>query len=725
MQPLQAGINKVKWGKPSQEPEKSTMMDSIVNHIDQAQMKAVNRVLGVFMSVILLSIAGFIIFLPFSSSEKIQLTALLVITVPYSLTLHFALIPDIHSRPYLYRASLALGTLLIGWLHYILGPYHVRVEIFYPLMIMIVSIFDGWDSILLVTVISIGVNYVVNTSLIDFRSTQYAIIQLFSSIGLSVIGFVSGFIGRTLQHTLRDATRKNKVLAMLVDANRILSTKRDLDHIFPTLSRIIAQGLPATLCRILLLDDRDDHLIDFGYYPLRKDRNQTTLPGHSYPLEKLPLHTRAIKENQNLIIDVSDPQPSVSQEEMDLLFFNDVRSVCIIPIQESGDVKGLISIGEERKPDREPFTPQRLALLSSLATQMAHTLRTTRLRQTLQDQANRLSVLYDVSKAISRTIEIDDLLELIHQQLTRVLPSDAYFVALYLPEEEVLDLQIMIDEQKRYPPQKIPADQGLSGWIVSNHQPLLIKNISEEIDQLPIEPVVVGQEKVTPSWLGVPLISEEELLGILAVASYQTYAFQESDQYLLEQIAQQAALSIKNARHHQDVERQARLDSLTEAYNHGYFIHILHQEARKALQKGHPLSLIMLDIDYFKQYNDTYGHVVGDEVLRLTVQAIEQNIKSKDAVGRWGGEEFGITLPEATLDQAEKVAHRIRRTLKNLPLKDTYGNPIPKPTISQGIATLPDHTRDIDELIIIADRALYQAKSRGRDQFMIAEVDSS
>ena len=700
------------------------MLDVIANHIDQNHITDVNRVLGVFMWVILLSIAGFILFLPFSITEKVQLAVLLIITLPYSLTLRFALIPDIHKKPLLYRASLALGILLIGWLHYILGPYHVQIEIFYPLMIMIVSIFDGWESVLLVTGLSIGANSVVNAALLDFRSTQYAIIQLFSSIGLGVIGFVSGSIGRTLRHALRDATRKNNVLSMIVEANHILTTRDDPEHIFPTLARIIAQGLPVTLCRILLLDDGHHQLTDFGNYLLRAGIDRAAEAGQDYPLDRLPLHARAIEEKRNLIVDVHDPRQPLGEEERDLFFFDDVQTVCIIPIQESGDMKGLISIGEERNPDREPFTAQRLDLLSSLATQMAHTLHTTRLHQRLEDQADRFSVLYDVSKAISRTIEIDDLLELIHQQLTRVLPSDAYFVALYLPEEDVLDLRILIDDQKRYPPQKIPADQGLSGWIVSNHQPLLIKNLAEEVDQLPIDPVVVGQDKVTPSWLGVPLISDEELLGILALASYQTHAFQASDQHLLEQIAQQAALSIKNARHHRDVERQARLDSLTQVYNHGYFIHILQQEARKALQEEHPLSLIMLDIDYFKQYNDTYGHVVGDEVLKLTVRAIENNIKSTDAVGRWGGEEFGIALPEASIDQAEMVAHRIRRTLADLPLQDTAGNPIPKPTISQGIATLPDHSRDIDKLIIIADRALYQAKGRGRDQFKIADREN-
>jgi diguanylate cyclase (GGDEF)-like protein len=187
----------------------------------------------------------------------------------------------------------------------------------------------------------------------------------------------------------------------------------------------------------------------------------------------------------------------------------------------------------------------------------------------------------------------------------------------------------------------------------------------------------------------------------------------------MEQISQQAALAIQNARHYEEVNRQAKLDSLTGVSNHKHFIEILYQETENSLTTMVPLSLIMLDIDHFKIYNDTYGHMVGDEVLRLTVQAIRSHIKKTDTVGRWGGEEFGIVLPNATITQANMVANRIRRTLSELPLFDVEGQTLPKPTISQGIATIPDHTTDADELVIIADRALYRAKDRGRDQVAV------
>ena len=343
------------------------------------------------------------------------------------------------------------------------------------------------------------------------------------------------------------------------------------------------------------------------------------------------------------------------------------------------------------------------------------------LNNNLKDQADRLAVLYEIGKAITSTLEIDDLLDLIYKHLSQVISCDAYFVSLYLPEDHLLDIKLLIDQGKRYAPEKSSASEGLSSWIVKNRKPLLIQDLRKEINFLPVKPVMVGEKKLSRSWLGVPMQIEDDLIGLLAVASYQPNVFDEMDQLLLEQIAQQAVLSIQNARIHEEVSRQAKLDSLTGVSNHNHLIEQLYEDAEFALTAPIPLSMIMLDIDYFKLYNDTYGHVIGDQVLILTVQAIQSHIKKTDTVGRWGGEEFGVILPNTTISQAKLVANRIRHTLSELPLFDVEGKTIPKPTISQGIATLPDHTSDVDELVIIADRALYRAKNKGRDQVAIGK----
>lgn len=343
------------------------------------------------------------------------------------------------------------------------------------------------------------------------------------------------------------------------------------------------------------------------------------------------------------------------------------------------------------------------------------------LNRSLKDQADRLAVLYEIGKAITSTLKIEDLLELIFTQLSRVISSDAYFVALYLPESNELDIRILIDQDKRYPAIQVDANQGVSSWIVEHKKPLLIHDLREELENLQVKPILVGEKRLSRSWLGVPLLVDEELIGLLAVTSYAPNIFSDADQLLMEQISQQAALAIQNARHYEEADKQAKLDSLTGVSNHKHFIEMLYLETEKALDAMMPISLIMLDIDHFKIYNDTYGHMVGDEVLRLTVQAIRSHIKKTDTVGRWGGEEFGIVLPNATITQANMVANRIRRTLSELPLFNIEGQTVPKPTISQGIATIPDHTTSADDLVIIADRALYRAKDRGRDQVAVGK----
>jgi diguanylate cyclase (GGDEF)-like protein len=346
------------------------------------------------------------------------------------------------------------------------------------------------------------------------------------------------------------------------------------------------------------------------------------------------------------------------------------------------------------------------------------------LNRNLKDQADRLGVLYEIGKSITSTLKIDDLLELIFNQLSKVISSDAYFVALYLPESHQLDIRILFDQGKRYPSIQVDASQGLSSWVVDNKKPLLINDLQKDLDDLPVKPILVGEKKLSRSWLGVPLLGDEELIGLIAVTNYEPNSFDVADQLLMEQIGQQAALAIQNARHYEEAERQAKLDSLTGVSNHKHFIEVLYEETDKALTAMMPLSLIMLDIDHFKIYNDTYGHMVGDEVLRLTVQAVRSHIKKTDTVGRWGGEEFAIVLPNTTITQANLVANRIRRTLSELPLFDVAGQTVPKPTISQGIATIPDHTTDADDLVIIADRALYRAKERGRDQVAVGKPSS-
>ncbi len=325
-----------------------------------------------------------------------------------------------------------------------------------------------------------------------------------------------------------------------------------------------------------------------------------------------------------------------------------------------------------------------------------------------------LETINGVARRINVTIEPPQVIELLSAAIQEALEADTYYIGIQ--HDGTLRLEVLYDDGEFYPPQEIPEKNSLAALVIAQHRSLLLHNIPKEAPALGISPQTVGKDKINLSWMGTPMEAGGHLIGVVAVGAYRENAFRYSDLELLESIAQQAALALDNAYHHAEVEERSRRDSLTGAYNHGYFLMALAEKARQAQQQGKPLALIMLDIDFFKSYNDTYGHLVGDQVLIKFTDVIKRHIKKGDLVGRWGGEEFAIGLPEANGVQATQIARRIAESMKKLQMHDRQGNPIPAPTISQGIALFPYESDDIYTLVDLADQRLYQAKNNGRNQ---------
>lgn len=167
------------------------------------------------------------------------------------------------------------------------------------------------------------------------------------------------------------------------------------------------------------------------------------------------------------------------------------------------------------------------------------------------------------------------------------------------------------------------------------------------------------------------------------------------------------------------VEQQIFSDQLTKIYNRRYFDIKLEKEINAASWFHSPLSIMMLDVDFFKQLNDTYGHLTGDKVLEEVSSILKNTVRLKDTVARYGGEEFVIILPKCESEQAYIIAERIRKSIAGRQFYDKLGNPI-RTTISIGIATYPVNALNKRDLVLEADQALYQAKDNGRNMVMIA-----
>jgi len=342
-----------------------------------------------------------------------------------------------------------------------------------------------------------------------------------------------------------------------------------------------------------------------------------------------------------------------------------------------------------------------------------------RIKDTTQQHIHRLETINKISRQIMLSLETNQTISLLNATMQEALEADTYFVGTV--QDNDIQLDLFYDEGEYFNGIRVPLQGTLSGWVIKNQRELFLPDLREEVQLEGVTRVLMGKEKTSLSWIGVPL-KASNVTGIISLGSYKPNAFDSGDMELLSNLAQHVSLALDNTIRHAQVEEQARLDSLTGVFNHGYFLKKLAEQAQEASDTNKQLSLIMLDIDYFKQFNDRYGHLVGDRILKTLCTAIKHHIKQNDAVGRWGGEEFVISLPGASGAEALRVAERIGQTMALLQIEDREQKPIAVPTVSQGIAVYPLEENEIFHLVDLADRRLYIAKERGRNQI---EPDAS
>lgn len=336
------------------------------------------------------------------------------------------------------------------------------------------------------------------------------------------------------------------------------------------------------------------------------------------------------------------------------------------------------------------------------------------LRKSLLVEMTRLQTLNRVARSLATSLEMHQVVTLVSNAIQNAFAADTYYVGLLT--HSTLHMELFYDDGEFFPPMDINLKDTLAGRVVQSRNSLLIRDLLSERKQKNLPYIIVGRPRASRSWMGTPLEINGSTVGLIGVASYQKNTFDSGDLELLENIAQQAALALDNAEHHAEVETRSQHDSLTNVLNHNAFLTRYERQLRDAIAYKHPLSIIMLDIDYFKAYNTSYGHLTGDEVLTHLCQVIRRNVKKSDLIGRWGGEEFAISLPNANGPQAFRVAERIRATLESSTIKDHNGRLIAAPTISQGIAVLSNETQEFMQLVDLADRRLYVAKERGRNE---------
>jgi diguanylate cyclase (GGDEF)-like protein len=222
----------------------------------------------------------------------------------------------------------------------------------------------------------------------------------------------------------------------------------------------------------------------------------------------------------------------------------------------------------------------------------------------------------------------------------------------------------------------------------------------------------------TKSWVGAPLIVRDQLLGFLSLDKTERGFYGPEHADRLEMLAGHAAIALWNALTFGEVEQASITDFLTGAYNHRHFQQQLRTEMERANQYHQPLSLLMIDLDHFKQVNDRYGHLAGDQVLSQLTGRLRAELRNVDFLARYGGEEFAILLPGTTSRALFAVGNRLLQVVRNQPF--VAGDVEIPITISLGGAAYPEHAHEAQHLIALADECLYRAKNGGRNRFCMA-----
>jgi diguanylate cyclase (GGDEF)-like protein len=208
--------------------------------------------------------------------------------------------------------------------------------------------------------------------------------------------------------------------------------------------------------------------------------------------------------------------------------------------------------------------------------------------------------------------------------------------------------------------------------------------------------------------------------------AYLPHQYTQVDLNVLDMFAAQAAIAIRNARLYKQVEQVSVTDDLTGLFNRRGFFQLGEREFERSLRFARPLAALMFDIDHFKGVNDTYGHPVGDRVLRALADCFRLNKRGIDVEGRYGGEEFVLLLPETLLPGASHIAERIRQAIADLSIPVCRANVNQSPvdlriTVSVGVAQMAPDVPNLDALIERADQALYRAKDMGRNRIALWE----
>ena len=339
-----------------------------------------------------------------------------------------------------------------------------------------------------------------------------------------------------------------------------------------------------------------------------------------------------------------------------------------------------------------------------------------KLRKIIEANKSRIknyNVLNQVAQKLTSALDRKDIVSVISDAMSRmIMKKGVKFTLLILDEssgmfqpavEDKPDGTIIKGAVKVY--RKDPLDE----WIIKHKYNLIIKNIEDDLRFKTLRKDWINFK----SMVAIPLVENMRIIGILKFYSQKAYMFDNEDVRILNYLGDLCTAAVENSILYQKTKELAIRDGLTGLYMRRYFLERLDDEMKRARESGDVFSFIMIDLDHFKDCNDTHGHLFGDKVLRVLGEFLKDNLRDVDIIGRYGGEEFAVILPSTKMNGARFVAERLKKSFSDLVINITPTEGI-KLTLSVGGVEFKRGMK-LMEIVNKADKALYYSKENGRN----------
>jgi diguanylate cyclase (GGDEF)-like protein len=505
---------------------------------------------------------------------------------------------------------------------------------------------------------------------------------------------------------------------------RVLIIRRRQQHIINMLLMEASESLELDrvfrvaidqLLSLLAMDGAEVHMLD-------KTKENLVLAAHKGMPDELLKHTQVVPLTpantvsarafhnkgavyfSNILTSPDSPMRRVAAE-------NGIRSVCCIPLLNKGLPVGTLLFNSR---NYKYFSRRHVKMLTDVGRALGMVVANALLYEQVLEEKKHVAVINDFARIVNAHLDIKEVFPAFSEKIHELFCYDNCLIVI--PERDKLTIfQLASTGIKRLSDKmSFPIQGSVFEWITENKKPHIVRNLAKEKQFHEDETILASGVR---SAIRLPIHNRGEIVGLLILSANECNMYSEVDLDLLIPVTEYLGMSLEKHFLFQKVHKLSQTDELTGLGNKRQLQRELDKELRRAQRYHRELSLLMIDIDHFKNINDNFGHLAGDQVLRELAALVPLHLRDIDLCTRYGGEEFVIILPETGVNGAVSTASKIHSSIERHDF--VVESSVHHITVSIGVAVYPFHATNPLELLKSADSALYRAKQEGRNRICV------